>query len=294
MKKYTLLFILMIGVHLHGQKNPLSFFEALMGKTWKAEGNWGDGSQFKQDITLKYSLDSTLIIVESKGFTDKAQTQFGPRNHGVRKYNSETKSVSFWEFDVFGGVTEGTVKTEGKNIIYTYTYGSSTVTDMWEFIDDDTYNFKVGDYTNGEWKQVYLSTQFKAEPKKENHYQFDHQSLVVQNLMKTGDFYRDVFGFEEVPHPEHKPGFRWFNIYGNSQLHLIKKDVPAFKKDKSIHLCLATTDLEGLIETLMAKEITFYDWPGNVNSVTDRADGVKQIYIQDPEGYWIEINDAKH
>ena len=67
-----------------------------------------------------------------------------------------------------------------------------------------------------------------------------------------------------------------------------------FKKDKSIHLCLSTKNLEHLIERLMEKEITFYDWPGNVNSVTDRADGVKQIYIQDPEGYWIEINNAPH
>jgi catechol-2,3-dioxygenase len=25
-----------------------------------------------------------------------------------------------------------------------------------------------------------------------------------------------------------------------------------------------------------------------------RPDGVKQIYFQDPEGYWIEINDDKH
>jgi hypothetical protein len=34
------------------------------------------------------------------------------------------------------------------------------VTDMWEYIDDSTYNFKVGNYQNGIWKQVYLSTQF--------------------------------------------------------------------------------------------------------------------------------------
>jgi lactoylglutathione lyase len=28
-------------------------------------------------------------------------------------------------------------------------------------------------------------------------------------------------------------------------------------------------------------------------TITTRVDGVKQIYFKDPDGYWIEINDAK-
>jgi len=27
--------------------------------------------------------------------------------------------------------------------------------------------------------------------------------------------------------------------------------------------------------------------------VTNRVDGVHQIYLKDPDGYWLEINDAK-
>jgi catechol 2,3-dioxygenase-like lactoylglutathione lyase family enzyme len=44
----------------------------------------------------------------------------------------------------------------------------------------------------------------------------------------------------------------------------------------------------------MANNVDFYNWPGKKGSVTDRSDGVKQIYIKDPDGYWIEINTAKH
>ncbi|TAI49804.1 VOC family protein [Flagellimonas allohymeniacidonis] len=139
-----------------------------------------------------------------------------------------------------------------------------------------------------------MQTQFSAKPLDKLNFHFDHQSLVVTKLMETGDFYRDIFNFEEIPHPEGKPGFRWFSMFGNSQLHLIKKDIVEFKKDKSIHLCLSVQNLEAFIERLITKEIDFYDWPGNKGSVTDRADGVKQIYIQDPEGYWIEINTAEH
>jgi lactoylglutathione lyase len=33
--------------------------------------------------------------------------------------------------------------------------------------------------------------------------------------------------------------------------------------------------------------------PGEKMAITNRVDGVKQIYFKDPDGYWIEINDAK-
>jgi len=32
----------------------------------------------------------------------------------------------------------------------------------WEYIDDNTYNFTIGEYDDGQWKQKYLETQFKA------------------------------------------------------------------------------------------------------------------------------------
>ncbi|WP_223826539.1 VOC family protein [Flagellimonas sp. S3867] len=290
-----LMLLLTLGIFIQGQgQESLSVFENLIGKSWYAEGAWGNGTKFKQEIVFEYDLGGTLVISNAKGFTNQEQTTYGARNHGIRKFHKESNTIEFWEFDVFGGVTKGTVKADGKDIIYTYAYGESVVTDYWEYVDDQTYNFTVGSYENGQWKQVYLKTQFKAENESRSNFVFDHQSLVVTNLMKTGDFYKEVFGFEEIPHPENKPGFRWFNMYGNSQLHLIKKDFAAFEKNKSMHLCLAVKDLERFIERLVSKNIDFYDWPGNKSAVTDRADGVKQIYIQDPEGYWIEVNTAKH
>ncbi len=159
--KITLILLFVIQITL-AQESDLSVFKPFTGKTWKAEGNWGDGTKFKQEIEFKFDLDSTIVITKSNGFTNKEQTKYGPRNHGVRKYDDTTKTILFWEFDVFGGVTEGIVKINGKNLIYQYEYGDSVVTDMWEYIDDNTYTFKVGNYQEGQWKQVYLETQFKV------------------------------------------------------------------------------------------------------------------------------------
>jgi lactoylglutathione lyase len=39
--------------------------------------------------------------------------------------------------------------------------------------------------------------------------------------------------------------------------------------------------------------IEFENWPGERMKITTRVDSVKQIYFKDPDGYWIEINDAR-
>lgn len=125
-------------------------------------------------------------------------------------------------------------------------------------------------------------------------FKYDHYSFIVKDLEKTGAFYKDILKMEEIPHPSATSGFRWFKVNGNSQLHLIGKDSVAMEHSKSVHLCLATRDLDGLIAHLKKNKVPFSDWPGAENEVTLRADGVRQIYIQDPENNWVEINTASH
>lgn len=126
------------------------------------------------------------------------------------------------------------------------------------------------------------------------NFQYDHYSIIVQDLKKTGDFYAEILKLKEIPHPSASEGFRWFNIHGNSQLHLIGKDTVIHQENKSVHLCLATQNLDAFIDHLKANDIPYWDWPGKEGAITDRADGVQQIYIKDPENNWVEINTAKH
>jgi len=51
--------------------------------------------------------------------------------------------------------------------------------------------------------------------------------------------------------------------------------------------------VEAFIPGLKKNNIPYENWAGEKSDVTLRVDGVKQIYFQDPDGYWIEINDAK-
>lgn len=123
-------------------------------------------------------------------------------------------------------------------------------------------------------------------------FKIDHYSMIVEDLSITGDFYQEVLGLKDIPHPSKAEGFRWFSIDGRSQLHLIQKNEVAKEKNKSVHLCLSTTDLPYYISYLNKKEIPFWDWSGTMGAVSNREDGVQQIYLQDPEGNWVEINNA--
>ena len=125
-------------------------------------------------------------------------------------------------------------------------------------------------------------------------FQIDHSSLIVNKLDTTADFYSNILKLKEIPHPDKAPGFRWFEVQGNTQLHLIYKDTVVMKKHKSMHLCLSTPNLEAFIGHLEDNNVEYEDWPGKKGAVTLRSDGVRQIYLTDPEGYWIEVNNAKH
>ncbi len=151
--------------NVFAQKNPLLIFKPLENYIWIAEGKWGDGSTFKQELSFDFSLNNKLVKVETKGFTNVKQTEFGTRNHGIRQYDTNLKKIKFWEFDVFGNCIQGTVDVDNKNIIYTYDYQSTIVTEKWIFVDDLTYQFIVGIFKNGEWKKKFLETKFIGKPK---------------------------------------------------------------------------------------------------------------------------------
>ena len=125
-------------------------------------------------------------------------------------------------------------------------------------------------------------------------FQYDHYSFIVKDLDKVGAFYKNVLNLKEIPHPSDTTNFKWFIVNGNSQLHLIRKDSVAMEHSKSVHLCLATQKLDELITYLEENNVTYWDWPGKENAVTLRADGVRQIYLKDPENNWVEINNAVH
>ncbi|MBD8488003.1 VOC family protein [Echinicola sp. CAU 1574] len=119
----------------------------------------------------------------------------------------------------------------------------------------------------------------------------NHIAVYVEDLKASSDFYGNFLGLTEIEEPFKDGLHTWYDI-GGGQLHLIEQlpwTAPTINKIN--HLCFSMADLDGFIEKLRANNISFEDWPGEKGKVNIRPDGVKQIYIQDPNGYWIEVND---
>lgn len=120
---------------------------------------------------------------------------------------------------------------------------------------------------------------------------FDHMSIVVNDLNETIDFYVKALGFHKIDDPTGVATIDWVENQAGQQLHFSQGDMSAIQFTKSVHMSFGVDALSPFITNLEKHGIAYESWTGEKNSITIRSDGVRQIYIKDPNGYWIEIND---
>ena len=121
----------------------------------------------------------------------------------------------------------------------------------------------------------------------------NHIALYVFDLKKSTEFYRDVLQLDVIPEPFKDGKHTWFKLGENSQFHLIEGAKQIISHEKSSHLCFSVKSLEEFITLLDKRKIDRINMKGDSRKPTVRPDGVSQIYFQDPDGYWLEVNDAK-
>lgn len=119
---------------------------------------------------------------------------------------------------------------------------------------------------------------------------FNHLALSVKDVNRSADFYKTVLGLEEITNRTKMDGIRWFSLGDGKELHLISIVKDTVSINKAVHMALTTNNFDELLRTLAANNIIYSDWPGTPNKVNIRADGIKQVFFQDPNGYWIEVN----
>ncbi|MEP7143001.1 MAG: VOC family protein [Ferruginibacter sp.] len=122
----------------------------------------------------------------------------------------------------------------------------------------------------------------------------NHIAVFVVDLKKSTDFYHRIVQLDTIPEPFHDGRHTWFSIGPLSHLHIISGAKGVSQHDKDTHLCFTVASVPDFIKVLDEHKIEYENWPGQKMQVTKRVDGVYQIYFKDPDGYWIEINDAKN
>ena len=118
----------------------------------------------------------------------------------------------------------------------------------------------------------------------------NHLAISVKDVNRSADFYANILKFQEITNRSKFEGVRWFSIGDGKELHLISIVKENVSLNKAIHIAFTTPEFDAFFAMLEKMKIAYSDWPGAPNKVNIRADGMKQVFFQDPDGYWLEVN----
>ena len=135
-----------------------------------------------------------------------------------------------------------------------------------------------------------LSGFLQAQDAGTYNFTFNHIALSVKDVDRSADFYKKVLNLNEITNKTKIEGIRWLSLGEGKELHLISILKESVTVNKALHFALTTANFESFIKILDEMEISYSDWPGTPQKINMRTDGIKQIFFQDPDGYWIEVN----
>ena len=124
-------------------------------------------------------------------------------------------------------------------------------------------------------------------------FKINHAAVYVTDLKRSGEFYTQILNLDTIPEPFHDNRHIWLSIGNGVQLHIIQGADKEREYFQNNHLCFSTSDVVGFSKKLDEKNINWFNAGGKPKVITNRIDGVHQVFLKDPDGYWIEVNDAK-
>jgi lactoylglutathione lyase len=119
----------------------------------------------------------------------------------------------------------------------------------------------------------------------------NHNALYVKDLAKSAAFYRTVMQLQEIPEPFHDGKHVWFRTGAHSQLHVIQGAAEVIEHDINTHYAYSVPSITVFAKHLDELHVKYGNWKGDSKLPQLRPDGIKQVYLQDPDNFWIEVND---
>jgi lactoylglutathione lyase len=119
----------------------------------------------------------------------------------------------------------------------------------------------------------------------------DHVAIQAADINRSAAFYHEAFGLRIIPTP--LKNRRWLDLGNGLLLHILDGRTAPKPSNRNEHLALHVDDLGTLTAWLDRHGIVWTDLAGRPRTMQIRFDGVRQVYAQDPDGYWLEIGDAR-
>ncbi len=113
--------------------------------------------------------------------------------------------------------------------------------------------------------------------------ELNHVALHVQDVEKSCEFYENVLRLPRMKRPDFDFPGAWFRLGAHQELHLIGNRGDAVNSnDRGNHYALMVDDMD-------AWESFFNENAIDYLPRRTRPDGAFQIYVTDPDGYFIEL-----
>jgi lactoylglutathione lyase len=124
--------------------------------------------------------------------------------------------------------------------------------------------------------------------------EFDHATVHVTDLQKSVDFYEMVMELKQIPDPFKDGRHAWFRAGAHEQFHVASGAKEAANHDIEDHVAFRVASMTDFMKRLDQMHVKYRAFAEDKPEATLRPDGVKQVYLQDPDGYWIEVNNDKY
>jgi lactoylglutathione lyase len=121
--------------------------------------------------------------------------------------------------------------------------------------------------------------------------QAEHVAIQAADIDRSAAFYHEAFGLRIIPTP--LKNRRWLDLGNGLALHILDGRTAPKPSNRNEHLALHVDDLATVTAWLDRHNLVWTNLAGTPRTMQIRFDGVRQIYVQDPDGYWLEIGDSR-
>ncbi|MGN7998684.1 VOC family protein [Sphingomonas sp. 22176] len=121
--------------------------------------------------------------------------------------------------------------------------------------------------------------------------QAEHVAIQASDIDRSAAFYHEAFGLRIIRTP--LKNRRWLDLGHGMALHILDGRTAPKPSNRDEHLALHVDDLATVTAWLDAHHLAWTNFTGEPRTMQLRFDGVRQIYVQDPDGYWLEVGDSR-
>ena len=113
--------------------------------------------------------------------------------------------------------------------------------------------------------------------------ELNHVAIAVENVGRSVEFYRNVLQLPQLPRPDCDFDGAWFRLGGYQELHIIEgRTKPVTNDRRGAHFALSVDSIHEFQSQLDLHKVSYHP-------PKERPDGVVQLFLIDPDGYFIEL-----